>query len=52
MICHTSLSRQFLPRPTPTPLKGVVVWQLQCRTCRTFAKPQVWQVWQLGHGGE
>jgi hypothetical protein len=30
---------------TPHTPRGVVVWQLQCPTCRTLAKPQVWQVW-------
>ena len=37
--------REFCRAPPHTP-KGVVVWQLECLTCRTFAKPQVWQVWQ------
>jgi hypothetical protein len=31
--------------PPHTP-KGVVVWQLHCLTCHTFAEPQLWQVWQ------
>jgi hypothetical protein len=31
---------------TPHTPKRVVVWQLQCPTCPTFAEPQVWQVWQ------
>jgi hypothetical protein len=35
-----------MPRLTPTPLKGVVVGQLACLACLTFAEPQVWQARQ------
>jgi hypothetical protein len=31
---------------TPHTPKGVVVWQWNAEPCRTFAEPQVWQVWQ------
>jgi hypothetical protein len=51
MICHTSLSLKNPATPHPSTLrKRVVVWQLDCRTCRTVAEPQVWQVWQTASG--
>jgi hypothetical protein len=45
---HLTLSPPACHAPPHTP-RGVVVWQWKCRTCRTLAEPQVWQVWQIQH---